>query len=55
MSQPEPQPVPVQAHGVTVLCPECGSIVEVKDPAALIRTLHLMNECPAGTILAPQS
>jgi hypothetical protein len=52
MSDPQPQPQP---QPVTVLCSECGTLIEVKDPQALVRTLHLMNECPTGTILAPQA
>lgn len=32
---------------ITVLCPECGELIEVKDAAALIRTLHLQNACPS--------
>lgn len=30
---------------LTVLCPECGELMEVKDPAALIQALHLANAC----------
>ena len=36
MTTPEP---------VTILCPECGVLIEVQDVAQLIRTLHQMNEC----------
>ena len=32
-------------EGTTVLCHECGELLEVKDPRALILTLHLRNEC----------
>jgi hypothetical protein len=46
MSQPQPQPAPVQ-----VLCPECGQIIEIEDPAALVRALHLVNECSVRTLL----
>jgi hypothetical protein len=28
-----------------VLCEECGQLVEVHDPIALIRSLHLANAC----------
>lgn len=31
--------------GTTVLCPECGELMEIHDPRALILTLHLRNEC----------
>ena len=44
----EPQPTlstTTQDTGVTVLCHECGELLEVKDPRALILTLHLRNEC----------
>jgi hypothetical protein len=36
---------------LTVLCPECGEVIEVKDPAALVRALHLLNECSLRTLL----
>lgn len=49
MSDPEPQPEP---RGLTVLCPECGQLIEVHDPEALIRTLHLVNECSVRGLLA---
>jgi hypothetical protein len=49
MSQPQPQPSPV-----TVLCPECGSLIEVQDVANLIRALHLKNECSISGLLATQ-
>ena len=32
-------------EGTTVLCPECGELMEIRDPRALILTLHLRNEC----------
>jgi hypothetical protein len=41
-------------EGVTVLCPECGEVVEVKDPAALIRALHLMNACTVRALLSKE-
>jgi hypothetical protein len=28
-----------------VLCEECGTVIEVSDAAALIRSLHLANAC----------
>lgn len=31
----------------TIMCPECGQVIEVADPSALIRALHLVNACPA--------
>lgn len=46
MEQPEP---------VELICVECGELVQVKDPAQLIRALHLLNECSTRSLLAPQS
>ena len=34
-----------EEHGVTVLCHECGTLLEVHDVAALVLTLHLRNDC----------
>lgn len=37
---------------VTIICPECGALIEVKDVAQLIRTLHQLNECaPIATLV----
>ena len=57
MSQPEPQPAPVHewSPAVEIVCPECGELVSVKDPAALIRALHLANDCSVSGLLAPQA
>jgi len=38
-------------QAVTVLCPECGEVIEIADPAVLIRTLHQMNACTVRTLL----
>lgn len=51
MSDPKPQPSPAP---VVDLCPECGELTEVKDPAALIHALHLARECTAvSSLIAP--
>ena len=34
---------------------ECGEIIEVHDVEALVRALHLLNECSTRTLLAPQT
>ena len=47
MSQPEPQPAPLR-----VLCPECGDIIEIQDPANLVRALHLLNACSIRNLLS---
>lgn len=42
--QPEPDdtgPWDVKHHGHTVLCQECGSLVEVKDVDAYLLSTHL--------------
>lgn len=36
---------------VTAMCPECGELITVKDPAALIRALHLINSCVLRDLL----
>lgn len=49
---PEPQTVHVDPAyrtsetGITIICPECGDLLEVHDPRSLILTLHQRNECP---------
>lgn len=50
--EPPGRQTPVGADGrapapLTILCEECGEIVEVKVPAEVVRALHLTNECPA--------
>lgn len=35
------------AVSVELICPECGNLIEVKDPTALVRSLHLVNVCKA--------
>ena len=35
----------------TVLCPECGELIEVKDVRAIIMTLHLQNNCPVMEVV----
>jgi hypothetical protein len=40
-----------QAEPVTVLCPECGELTEVKDVRALILALHLSNDCTLSPLL----
>jgi hypothetical protein len=52
VSQPQPAPAPV---GITVLCTECGDLIELRDAAALIHALHLVNECSVRTLITPQS
>lgn len=32
-------------EATSILCPECGTIVEIHDVRALILTLHLRNDC----------
>ena len=36
---------------LTVLCGECGTLVEVHDVAALILALHLQNDCDISNLL----
>lgn len=42
------------AQRVTILCVECGELIEVKDPAALIHALHLLNECSVSSLVAKE-
>ena len=30
---------------VQIACPQCGELVEVADPTALILALHMQNDC----------
>jgi hypothetical protein len=32
---------------ITVLCVECGEVIEVKNVEALLLALHLTNACPS--------
>ena len=32
---------------ITVICPECGEIIEVNDPQALLLSLHQTATCEA--------
>jgi len=53
VSQPEPQRQPVTADApLTVLCSECGCLIEVVNPAEIIRALHLRNDCTVSPLLA---
>lgn len=36
-------------HKLTLLCSECGDLIEVADPARVILSWHLLNACPAMT------
>ena len=40
---------------ITVLCPQCGEMVEVKDPQALIMALHLANDCELASLFGHAS
>lgn len=51
MADPDPD---TALAGIVILCPECGDAVEVKDPIALIRALHIANECSVRTLLTKQ-
>ena len=42
----------MSAEPVTVLCPECGTIISVKDVQTLLLTLHQINDCDVSTIVA---
>jgi hypothetical protein len=37
--------------GVQVACPQCGELVEVPDPTALVLALHQQNDCTVSTLL----
>lgn len=45
MSQEASARVETTEHGITILCPECGQLIEVKDVRAVLLTLHLRNDC----------
>jgi hypothetical protein len=36
---------------IATICPECGELIEVKDPAALIRALHMVNACALRALM----
>jgi hypothetical protein len=38
----------------TALCPQCGTLIEVRDVRQLILALHLMNECEISSLLSPE-
>ena len=54
MTEPEAE---ITRHelGVTILCTECGELIEVRDVAALVRTLHLENVCEAMALVLPRT
>jgi hypothetical protein len=55
MSQPEPSPQPQEAPGpLELICVECGELISVRDPAGMIRALHLVNECAVRALLSTQ-
>ena len=37
---------------VTVLCPECQTLVEVKNIYAVLLALHMQNDCDVSNLLA---
>jgi predicted RNA-binding Zn-ribbon protein involved in translation (DUF1610 family) len=41
----------MRERAVTVACPQCGELVEVKDPTALILGLHMHNDCNVSGLL----
>jgi hypothetical protein len=53
-SDEQPPEVRSRPEPVTVMCPECGELVEVRDVPGLIRALHLTNECEIRTLLTTQ-
>ena len=36
---------------VQVACPQCGYLIEVPDPTALVLALHQQNECTVSGLL----
>jgi hypothetical protein len=54
VSDPQPQPEPLQASGCTAYCPECGEVIEVHDIVGLLRALHAVNECSVRSLLRQQ-
>lgn len=38
-------------NAVQIACPQCGNVVEVPDPTALILALHQQNECDVSGLL----
>lgn len=43
------------AEPVTVLCPECQTLIEVRDVQQLVLSLHQANECPEVSGLVSHS
>jgi predicted RNA-binding Zn-ribbon protein involved in translation (DUF1610 family) len=41
----------MRERAVTVACPQCGELVEVKDATALILGLHMHNDCNVSGLL----
>jgi hypothetical protein len=39
------------SDAVQVACPQCGELVEVKDPTALVLALHMQNACTVAELL----
>jgi hypothetical protein len=39
---------------VTVACPQCGELVEVKDATTLFWPLHMQNDCNVSGLLVHQ-
>lgn len=36
-----------EAEKLTLVCPECGELMEVSDPRAVLLSEHLANFCPS--------
>ena len=53
MDEPEPSPQAAEWTGpVELICRECSELISVKDPAELIRALHLLHDCTASPLIA---
>jgi hypothetical protein len=50
----DPQPEPAKWEPVEFVCNECGALVSIRDPVALIRALHLARDCTVSGLVAPQ-
>jgi hypothetical protein len=50
----EDAPIVQAVEPVTLICPECGEAFEFRDPAAILRALHLANACPGTEAIAPR-
>lgn len=44
MADERPEPV-------TILCSECGVLVEIHDPAAVLLAMHLANDCDISNLI----